>query len=176
MTSRGWPLLAAVLLVLLSGCHESDDFVAPGGLTRPGIGLPAVPPPSAMAYSGSDENGAEVVRGWIRVDLPHIMGSATGQPGTVGAGPETVGGAWELAAVGDAKDLGPQIGSGVLTGEYTEGKLVANLNPDLVNDNVILEGTLSIVISPVPRMRYEGTWTWVTIDGPRRSGKFQAQE
>lgn len=154
MILRRWPNLAVILLTLLAACHSSDEFI-------PTPNVPA----GAMSYTGYDEDGRPVVRGWLRLDL-----------GVVAAQPGVVTGEWELRALGSPGEIGPQIGRGVLEGSFVVDRFVANLNPNGLDDNVVLDGTLTIIGGPASTMRYEGTWAWMTLIGPRRTGTFKASE
>lgn len=147
------PLALIPLLVMTAACHETNDVVG-GGV-----------PPGAMAYHGFDGIGRPVVQGWIRLDLAIVQGVPQ---------PLDFTGTWSLRALTTDRNLGPQVGSGDLTGRFTENGVVVDLNPNRADDNVILTGDLTIAGGPLIEMRFDGTWVWATIAGPRSSGTFRA--
>ncbi|RMF07759.1 MAG: hypothetical protein D6762_06960 [Candidatus Neomarinimicrobiota bacterium] len=115
------------------------------------VGCQSSQPPH-WSYTGYDSTGARVVTGWIEL---------TPSPG------DTLAGAWELEPVGSAEHLGPQIGSGSYTG-HQEGMTVdINLNPDRIDDNVILRG--NIVGDAM-----KGTWEYIGFVGRINHGTFRA--
>lgn len=63
--------------------------------------------------------------------------------------------------------IGPQVGSGVLSGRLqSDGTLSIDLNPDLVDNNVWVQvGSRE--------SGAEATWTWSTIAGPWAAGPFR---
>ena len=79
-----------------------------------------------------------------------------------------------MYAIRSYYEIGPQVGSGTLSGRFVDDNVVVNLNPERTDDNVILTGTLTIQGGPVTWLSYEGTWTWETVAGPRSHGTFRA--
>lgn len=148
-------LLLVLSLVLAVGCHESDDTVNPP--------IPA----GAMTYTGYDEQGTPVVQGWVKPDIAIIAVDP--------AFPMNLTGTWKLWRVGVDGELGPQIGEGTLEGSLGDTTLFVNFNPGRADDNVVADGAFEVIGGPRSGMRWEGTWTWSTLAGPRRTGTFRAR-
>ncbi len=82
----------------------------------------------------------------------------------------TLRGTWEIAWVAGADmsaDVGPQVGSGTLTGSRRGDTLLIQLNPTYADNNVVLQAVSSAD-------GYAGHWEWNTITGPRTAGPFVA--
>lgn len=156
MRSRRW-LPPVLLMAALAGCHDPSD------LTRPPERIPA----GAMAYTGFDEHGVSLVRGWVKLDVLII----TSDPGI----PSNVTGTWKLRRVCPYGEIGPQVGEGSLEGLLQNDRLVANLNPGKVDDHVVLDGPLEVIGDPPSGTHWEGRWTWNAPSGPKRSGTFRAR-
>lgn len=103
-------------------------------------------------YTGFSRDGAAVVRGYLRL--------ARNDSGDV------VGG-WHLRAVTDSNRIGPQHGHGRLVGQLRDNGLHIDLNPQNVDNNVILSGHLR-------RNVYAGRWQWIGFAGVLNSGTFHA--
>jgi hypothetical protein len=147
---------AFVLLLMLSvGCHEGGDVSGSESM-----------PAGAMSYHGYDDSGRLVVVGWIHFD---IADPSAGPPI-----PLEFSGTWTLRALAAPERIGPQNGSGVLAGRFTDSGVVVELQPGQVDNNVALNGTLSLG-GPAP-MRYEGVWRWMTFTGVRATGTFHASQ
>lgn len=99
-------------------------------------------------------NNTPVVEGTIQIDSLN---------------PQNVTGHWDFHAVGDERnDIGPQIGSGNLTGTFDGADLFINLNPDMADNNVILHGMFS-------SNTIRGNWSWSGLAGVLNQGSFMAQ-
>lgn len=109
-------------------------------------------PDGAYSYTAFNTDNAAVVSGWFTIETTDST---------------AVQGEWHFQALGDTQHLGPQIGDGVLTGTLDDDVLSVNLNPDWVDNNVVLNGT---------RLgnRIDGTWMWTTFAGPWTGGTFNA--
>jgi hypothetical protein len=87
----------------------------------------------------------------------------------------TITGTWEsrwVPGVDTSRQIGPQVGSGVLRGailhgQEQEGRLLLDLNPYYADNNTGFN---------VERVdtRLVGTWDWTTFTGVRASGRFIA--
>jgi hypothetical protein len=154
MTHFGSTAFALVLL-LSSGCDGARDV----------DGSPSVPA-GAMSYRGYDDLGRLIVTGWIDLDIPN---SQDGSPV-----PPDFDGTWSFRALANTDRIGPQSGSGVLVGWFTDNGVVVELQPGQVDNNVRLVGTLTAG-GPAP-MRYEGDWRWMTLTGVRATGTFRASQ
>lgn len=73
-------------------------------------------------------------------------------------------GTWNLDTTETGGPVGPQVGSGSLAGS-TEGGISINLNPQMADNNIILNGTSG-------RNEITGTWQWVTFSGVSAEGRF----
>ena len=104
------------------------------------------------AYSGYNRDGLQIVRGELTF--------AFGEGGRVS-------GQWHLRALVDTARIGPQHGSGSLTGTLNNGTLSVNLNPRFVDNNVILSGRFD-------RTSYAGRWQWIGFPGVINHGTFRA--
>lgn len=76
-------------------------------------------------------------------------------------------GSWQLAAINNAQKTGPQNGSDSLSGVFKKGAVSINLNPNFVDNNVVLQGTIS-------SDGFNGKWEWIGFAGVLNSGGFNA--
>jgi hypothetical protein len=108
---------------------------------------------STYAYAGYDSSGREIVRGEL-VIIVDDSGAVTGS--------------WDLAAVGTPPPMiGPQVGTGTLEGRIVLTAFGANLNPDMVDNNVVLMGTVSST-------GIAGIWEFIGFPGVLNEGTFIA--
>jgi hypothetical protein len=99
-------------------------------------------------------NNTPVVEGTIQID------SLSAQ---------NVSGHWNFHAVGDERnDIGPQIGSGTFTGSFDGAALNINLNPQMADNNVFLNGTFS-------GNTIRGEWSFSGFAGVINHDTFMAQ-
>jgi len=138
LTSLG--LLLAGLL-LLGSCQRS--------LKEPL--LPTIPAGS-FQYTGFDSTGKTVVTGWICFSFKDSI---------------LISGKWNLQKSGTILQLGPQTGSGILTGRIQHGKITINLNPNQIDNNVYLFGDYH-------PQQFSGKWSYSGYPGIVNSGSFQA--
>ena len=109
-------------------------------------------PDGAFAYTGFDSTGVKIVRGWIKFDFDDST---------------TILGEWELDKIGDPQNIGPQVGSGQLVGNVQNSQLYLNLNPQYVDNNVILT-------CPYDDQKLAGKWTYSGFPGVINYGSFVA--
>jgi hypothetical protein len=64
-------------------------------------------------------------------------------------------------------EVGPQVGHGTLAGTLRQGALLIDLTPGNADNNAVLLGSWT-------GSAVTGTWTWITISGPRTTGAFTA--
>ncbi|HKC62073.1 MAG TPA: hypothetical protein VKB86_00440 [Pyrinomonadaceae bacterium] len=76
-------------------------------------------------------------------------------------------GNWQLNKVGNQERIGDQVGSGNLVGSIIQGKVYINLNPNIADANVLLEGTIE-------GKRFHGTWSLKGVAGTISQGTFEA--
>lgn len=129
-----------LLIVLMASCYKNRD------------GIFNILPKDVYTYTGCDSTGVVIVKGWLVLELEDST---------------QVTGEWEINKVGDPKGIGPQIGKGTLVGGFNEDQLWINLNPDYMDDNVFLSGSLE-------ETEYSGTWSYSTFVGPVNWGVFKA--
>ncbi len=111
-------------------------------------------------YAAYDSAGAQLLSGELVLAL---------QPDS------SVEGTWEFDWVPGADTLravGPQVGTGTLTGTFHAGELRADLNPGWADNNVFLVGTMN-TMGPLPRI--VGTWGHSTFIGQVAWGFFDAE-
>ena len=148
MKSRILPVLSVVVLLL--GCSK-DSPIESNSPTGSGLDkLEATV--SVFQYTGYSSNGTAIVRGFLSLTFTE-------------AG--RVSGRWQLRALVDPSRIGPQVGTGSLVGGYSNGVLSINLNPNNVDNNVLLSGRFD-------RTAYAGRWEWVGFPGVLSSGTFRA--
>ena len=146
----------APLLLALAGCADDGDvFVRPDSA-----------PEGAMAYAAFDEDGDQVVAGWILLEVT----SSPAEPGH----PVAVRGFWDLHTVGFAGRVGPQVGSGPLEGYLRGSELYVDFDPDSPVGTVTAEGILVGSGDPLGVLQWSGHWHWNTLEGIQRSGTFEA--
>lgn len=106
-------------------------------------------------YVAFDSQGARVLEGTLVLNVANDGG---------------VSGTWEINWVEGADQntvVGPQLGTGSLLGTVTDGDLFANLNPQIADDNVVLQGAYNA-------NRISGRWDYSTFSGPTAAGDFTA--
>ena len=110
------------------------------------------PPPGAYAYTSYDSSNVPIVSGWftlINSDSAHVTGE------------------WHLKATGGALRIGPQSGDGKLVGGTNGDRLWIELNPQVRNNNLQLNGVFS-------KESLTGQWTWISNEGIANQGSFRA--
>ena len=131
-----------VLVLLVAACSSGSPIAE---------GLP----PDNVHYIGRSPAGVAVLDGRLHLDF---------SPDSV------VSGSWEihwLPGADTSLQVGPQVGSGRLSGQWQGATLVLDLNPGFADNNVILSAT------PVEH-GWSGTWGWDTIHGIATEGNFTA--
>lgn len=103
-------------------------------------------------YIGYDSHGNKVVEG--RLSLTSLEA-------------DRLKGDWQLNKVGETGNIGPQVGTGNLSGELSKGEIYINLNPNMADNNVRLRGK-------VEGNRFQGTWSYDGESGAISQGTFVA--
>ena len=82
----------------------------------------------------------------------------------------TLVGTWSIEANDGftQNEIGPQVGSGKLTGQIKNDQFYVNLNPGWSNNNIFLNGYYGDVT--------HGWWSWSTFNGARSSGSFNLKK
>jgi hypothetical protein len=109
-------------------------------------------PQDAFQYQAFDNSGTQVISGWIQIKFIK---------------PNEIVGLWNLSKIGNPVNIGHQVGEGKLEGSVENNELSINLNPDMLDDNVMLIGKLS-------DNRFEGKWNYFTKMGAISGGLFKA--
>ncbi len=140
-------------LTLLSATNSSVTVKVPTFYRVVWLDAPAYA--GTYNYSGYDDQGGLVVTGrlylFAQEDSAHDLGT------------------WNFQRAGSStNNIGPQIGSGFLDGSISDAtNLFLNLNPNVFDNNVYLNGTLS-------SNTLSGIWYWEGIAGTRATGTFSA--
>ena len=133
-------ILFAVLLAATTFCDKLP------------INPPSDGPKGSFSYTAFDSTGTAVVSGWFTmVKLDSISFS----------------GEWHFKQIAESHELGPQVGIGSLVGGNQGTVVWINLNPQMADNNVFLQGKLMDDV-------YKGEWMWSTFIGPTTGGRFTA--
>jgi len=123
-------------------------------------------------YTGYDAGGVLVVTGRLSIVITtNTMAGLRRQRNpaeTEGEDERLVTGTRSFGPVGPPNANNPQVGSGKLNGLAKGSSLRLNLNPNMMDNNVYLNGELS-------GNRFTGTWSYSTIAGIQAKGKFVAK-
>jgi hypothetical protein len=79
-------------------------------------------------------------------------------------------GRWDFKRLSNEENLGPQIGKGNFEGITMLGRMSFNLNPEMIDNNIILDG------STLRPRRFEGTWSYIGYPGVINWGRFEATQ
>ena len=104
-------------------------------------------------YSGYDKSGNKIVSGQIEITSTEA---------------DRIKGRWQLKAVTSAKDIGPQTGTGNLTGEINQDSVTISLNPNMADNNVTLAGKIA-------GKNFKGNWSFSGFAGVINQGSFEAK-
>ena len=145
MCARRFPWLFILILFLsFVACTDKGDSPV-DGLQPGGV-------PDRYIYKAYNSKGDLAVSGTMTlVDIDSTSDSGT----------------WSFVAVLPSEKVGPQVGTGRLTGTIQKSSIYINLNPGWADNNVFLQGT----VSPDS---ITGRWMWSTFVGPTAEGTFRA--
>jgi len=111
-------------------------------------------------YTSYDNQGAKVVEGQISI--------TSSEKQRIGAEEKIqLKGNWELKKVGNQEHIGLQEGKGDLIGTLDKDELYLDLNPNMNDANVLLQGTIE-------GKRFHGTWKFSGYAGAVIKGTFEA--
>ncbi len=130
-----------VMFILIAGCREDENSQSACISGN-------------YSYSAYNTSGKLVVKGTLKLQYQDSS---------------NISGEWDLSAVSGNGEIGPQTGKGHLNGGISEGFLAINLNPNYVDNNVILRGKID-------NGYYSGEWIYVTFAGPSYHGTFEARK
>ena len=115
----------------------------------------ALPPAGRYEYSGYDSTGIQFVQGSFTIDWKDSV---------------TLSGEWQFMLIRETENIGPQIGKGTIVGGFRNDTILwLGLNPNMMDNNVVLDGTLH-------GNDYRGRWMWGTFSGITNSGTFVAEK
>lgn len=147
--------IASLNLIILMFCCYVLDCSPPKAIEQ------AKPfPVGDYQYTGYDRSGSKVVEG--RLSITSVESKRIQKEESI-----QIKGNWQLNKVGDQEKIGPQVGSGELVGSIIQGKVYLNLNPNINDSNVFLEGTIE-------GKRFHGTWSFKGYAGAINQGTFEA--
>lgn len=126
-----------LVTILWVGCKQTSSESIPGG---------------AYAYTSYDSGGAALVSGWFTI----IVSDST-----------AISGEWHFKPIGSPQRIGPQTGDGKLVGGINSEQVWIELNPQVRNNNLQLNGTLALG-------QFAGQWTWISYSGIANQGTFKA--
>ena len=115
-----------------------------------------------FAYTAYSAAGQPILKGTLHI--VYAMTPALALP------PQALGGTWSIHWANGADttlQVGPQIGSGTLSGVDDSTGIRLALFPNLIDEGVELSGL-------VYGRNLTGTWTFSTIGGPQQHGRFTA--
>ena len=82
-----------------------------------------------------------------------------------------VKGRWRFNLVSNCENMGPQIGKGNFEGTTDMwGHMLFNLNPGMIDNNVLLEGSMQL------SYRIDGRWSYIGFPGVINWGSFKAEQ
>ncbi|MCM3873810.1 MAG: hypothetical protein ND895_24240 [Pyrinomonadaceae bacterium] len=111
-------------------------------------------------YAGYIKGGGKIVEGQLSITSVESRRIQSGEQ-------IQIKGNWQLSKVGNPEKIGPQVGSGELTGSIIKGEIYIDLNPNISDSNVILKGTIE-------GKRFHGTWSFNGYAGAINQGTFEA--
>lgn len=154
-------LLTLAFAALLTACSPKT---AASGSNQPIPTPTTVAPDQSIAgeyhYTGFDDHGVKIIEGHITI--------ASVTPRRIGQETQTqIKGTWELAELVHRDRIGHQVGTGELNGSIINGEVFIDLNPNISDANVYLNGHITAG-------RYIGTWKFSGYAGPVTHGTFAA--
>lgn len=126
------------MMLLTMGCEKNKQATEPQNM-------------DIYSYSAYDATGTKIIQGWLEIS---IIDSSRME------------GTWHLQKTANVGAVGPQTGDGKLIGNIYNDSISINLNPGVVDNNVILRGSFLDYVS-------KGEWSWVTIAGVTKKGIYK---
>ena len=109
-------------------------------------------PSNAYQYKAYDTTGYLIVQGWMTI----VVHDST-----------NIDGEWHFTKVDDPQNIGPHFGDGTFHGAFDHGNLSLNLNPEFVDNNIMLQGRFA-------SKSFSGKWFWIGLPGGLNHGGFEA--
>ncbi len=131
-------LVVLLLLTVMMNCFENP--------------LNEIKETKIYAYAGFDSTGVKIVAGLLEIKIENN---------------NRVTGNWKFDKIGNPENIGPQTGSGNLSGSLQDSILSLNLNPNYVDNNVLLNAIYDA-------HTMNGDWMWIGFSGPINHGTFKA--
>lgn len=113
-------------------------------------------PLGAYKYTGFDSVRTAIVSGWLLFEYEDST---------------RLSGVWSLDAIGSTTNIGPQVGTGKLTGGNDNGTVWVNLNPGWVDNNVLLAGEFK---DDSVNKLFTGKWNYSGVGGPINYGTYSS--
>ncbi|HSW56008.1 MAG TPA: hypothetical protein VLH59_13045 [Ignavibacteriaceae bacterium] len=105
-------------------------------------------------YTGYDSTGNKIIEGYLWIDSIDSI---------------EVKGKWRFELVSNCENIGPQIGHGSFEGTTNMlGTLSLNLNPGMIDNNVLLQCSMRLPY------RIDGQWRYIGFPGVINWGRFEA--
>jgi hypothetical protein len=113
------------------------------------------PSMTTYKYTGYDSTGVKIISGYLWIDSIDSV---------------EVKGRWRFNLVSNCENMGPQIGKGNFEGTTDIwGQMLLNLNPGMIDNNVLLEGSMQLAY------RIDGSWSYIGFPGVINWGSFKAE-
>ena len=133
-------VLSATALMLFYSCEDSDSNYFP----------------KVYKYTSYDSTGNKIIAGYLWID--NIDSSK-------------VKGRWQFNLISDCENIGPQICHGNFEGTVNMlGTLSLNLNPGMLDNNVLLDCSMRLPY------RIDGRWSYVGISGVINWGGLKGEQ
>lgn len=112
--------------------------------------------PKSYKYTGYDSSWNKIIEGYLRIDSIDSV---------------EVKGGWRFNRVSDCENIGPQIGHGNFDGIANPlGTLSLNLNPGMIDNNVLLDCSTRLPY------RIDGRWSYIGFPGVINWGRIEAEQ
>ena len=132
--------LLAISLIVFYSCEDSD----PNSF------------PKSYKYTGYDSSWNKIIEGYLWIDNIDSI---------------EVKGGWRFHLVSNSENIGPQIGQGKFEGTTNmRGTLSLNLNPGMIDNNVLLDCSMQLPY------RIDGRWSYVGFPGVINWGRFEGEQ
>ena len=132
--------LLAISLIVFYSCEDSD----PNSF------------PKSYKYTGYDSSWNKIIEGYLWIDSIDSI---------------EVKGGWRFHLVSNCENIGPQIGKGSFEGITNQlGTLSLNLNPGMIDNNVLLNCSMQLPY------RIDGRWSYVGFPGVINWGRFEGEQ
>ena len=132
-------LILILSFIFVFSCEKDKSIIESG-------------PTGSYSYTSFDTLGTVLVTGWFKFEFIDTL---------------QIEGSWHLERFGIQDNIGPQVGNGELAGTVNNSSISINLNPQIADNNVFLDGTIK-------NNNIEGKWYWSTFAGAANWGIFTA--